>query len=83
MQFYHWDWEYIMGMSLRLFWTMVKSMRRIKAAENLRWIRINGFANLADKDRKEYIAEQEKIIGTISVSDQRDTEGLKKLKNLG
>lgn len=72
-----------MSLPLRLFWTLVKSKNRIQAAENLRQVELLGFQNLAEDSKKEYINRQQHTLGTIVVSDERDTEGIEKLKTLG
>lgn len=59
----------MMLVPLRLFWTLVKQKNRIEARENLRSVRLACFPNLAEKGKMEYIAEQEKTLGTIAISD--------------
>lgn len=81
--FYHWTWDYTAALPLRLFWTLVKSMNRLRAEENLRQVYLSGFHNLAENTKTEYIRQQEQTIGTIVVSEDRDAEGISKLKNLG
>lgn len=71
-----------MQLPLRLFWTLVKNKNRIEARENLRLIRRMAFPNLAEGGQREYIAEQESTLGTIAVTDERDTEAINKLKDL-
>lgn len=83
MHFYGWDWDYTVSLPLRLFWTLVRSKNRITAAENLRQIQLLGFQNLAEDSKKEYINHQQNVLGQIAVSDERDTEGVEKLKALG
>ena len=82
MRFYGWTWEYIMAVPLRLFWTLVKNKNRIEARDTLRQIKLMAFPNLAENSKMEYIGEQESTLGTIAVSDERDTEGINKLKSL-
>lgn len=74
MRFYGFNWEYMMAMSLRLFWSMVKNMHRIRAQEQLRQIRIVSLPNIDESARTEYINEQVSTLGTITVSDERDTD---------
>lgn len=83
MRFYGYTWEYMLSLPLRLFWTLVKSKNRINAAENLRQIQLLGFQNLEESSKKAYINDQQKVLGTVAVSDERDTEGVEKLKALG
>ena len=71
-----------MDTPLRLFWTLVKNKNRIEAREALRDIRRMAFPNLAENAKMEYIGEQQSTLGTIAVSDERDEEGINKLKNL-
>lgn len=82
MHFYGWTWEYTMGLRLKLFWTLVKQKNRIEARDTLRAINLASVPNLEEGPRKEYIADQEKTLGTIAVLDERDNEGIEKLKNL-
>lgn len=82
MHFYHWTWDQIMKTPLKLFWTLLKTMYRIQASESLRWLNILSMPNVSDDLRKSFIAEQLRVLGTIQISDERDAEGINKLKNL-
>lgn len=57
-------------------------MYRIQAQENLRWVRVLSMPNITEQAREDYVNEQVKAMGIIQVSEERDTEGFNKLKNL-
>lgn len=82
MRFYGWNWEYITKVNLKLFWTLLGTMYRLQAQENLRWVQVLSMPNLTEDGRKEYIDQQLSRLGTVQISDERDSEGLNKLKNL-
>ncbi|WPH68484.1 hypothetical protein [Stenotrophomonas phage BUCTxx99] len=82
MHFYGWNWQQIMQTPIKLFWTLLKQMYRLQAQEALRWIRILSVPNLTEDARKSFIDEQVKALGTIQVMDERDEDGINKLKNL-
>jgi len=83
MHFYKWSWEQIMHTPLRLFWTLMKQMHRIKAGENLRWYSILAMSQHgSEDDRRNFIASQTTNIGVTHVSEDRDEEGIAKLKNM-
>lgn len=82
MHFYGYDWEKMMRLPLKLFWTFLGNMYRLQAQENLRWVQILSMPNIKEEGRNEYIQSQTRRMGTIQVSDERDNEGFKKLKNL-
>lgn len=69
-------------LNLRLFWTCLKTMQRIKAADNLRLMQLIGMPNTDENGRREYVDHQQKVIGTTQVSDERDQEGIEKLRQL-
>jgi hypothetical protein len=82
MKFYGYKYEEMLSLPLRLFWTMVKNKNRITAAENLRQIQLLGFQNLEKDSREEYIRVQQDTLGQVAISDERDEEGVNKLKAL-
>ncbi len=69
-------------LNLRLFWTCLKTMQRIKAADNLRLMQIVGMPNTDENGRRDYVTHQQKVIGVTQVSDERDEEGIRKLRQL-
>ena len=71
-----------MQLPLRLFWTLVKNKNRIEARESLRALRQMSFPNIAENSKMEYIGDLESTLGTVAVTDERDTEGIQKLKDL-
>lgn len=71
-----------MKVPLKLFWFHLRSMYRIQAQENLRWVRVLSMPNITEQAREDYVNEQVKAMGIIQVSEERDTEGFNKLKNL-
>ncbi len=71
-----------MGLNLRLFWTCLKTMHRIKAGENLRYMELIGMPNVSQEDRKSYAERQQEKIGTTTISDERDEAGIAKLRQL-
>lgn len=82
MHFYGYDWEKIMATPLKLFWTLLGSMYRIQAQENLRWVEVLSMPNIGEEGRDNFIKRQIDRLGVVQVSDERDTEGLNKLRNL-
>jgi hypothetical protein len=83
MRFYGWSWEELMTTPIRAFWTCLKGMNRLRAAENKRLANIVALPNIADADRKAWFEAQDDAIGTVVVATPvRDEEGVKKLKKL-
>jgi hypothetical protein len=82
MRFYGWTWDYIMAVPLRLFWALVKNKNRIEARDTIKDIRKMMFPNLAENSKMEYISDQQSTLGVVAVTDERDEEGINKLKNL-
>ncbi len=82
MHFYGYDWAKIMATPLKLFWTFLGTMYRIQAQENLRWVEVLSMPNIGEDGRKEFIQRQVNRLGVVQISEERDTEGLNKLKNL-
>jgi hypothetical protein len=82
MKYYSYDWDKMMAVPLRLFWTLLKNMYRIEAQENLRWTRLLSMGNVTEEARKEFVQDQMDQIGVVQVTDERDEEGINKLKQL-
>ena len=82
MHFYHMTWDEINKLPLKLFWTFLKSMYRIEARQNLRMVQVISMPNISEEGRREYIDQQLKTLGTITVSEERDEDGMQRLKDL-
>ena len=72
----------MMKLPLKLFWTLVKSKNRIMASENMRLGRIALLHMLDENSKKDYFESQSSIVGKVTLSDERDEEGIQKLKNM-
>lgn len=83
MHYYGWDWEKIMQTPLKLFWFLLKSMYRLQAADNLRWLNLLSMPNVTPESRKTFVDEQLTNLGTIQIAEAvRDEEGFNKLKSM-
>jgi hypothetical protein len=80
MHFYGWDWEKMLSIRLKFFWTLTKNMNRIKAAEALRLAKIMSVGQMDQQSREGFIRQQEEVLGKICVSDERDEEAIERLK---
>lgn len=67
---------------LKLFWTLLKNMYRLQAADALRQINILSMPNTSEDVRKGFIQEQLRVLGVVQLQDERDEDGINKLKNL-
>lgn len=73
-----------MSMPIRFFWTSVRQMNRIKAAENLRLARVFSIPHMEEQGRKDFMEEQIKTIGFVVEDESEiDRAGLEKLKLIG
>ena len=83
MHFYGWSWQEIVQTPLKLFWTLMKQMHRLKAAENLRWFAVLSMSSGgSEQDRREFIEAQKRNVGVTHMSEHRDEEGINQLKNM-
>lgn len=82
MKFFGYKWHEVMELPLKLFWSLLRNKYRLEAQENLRLAQIVSFSNLTEEGRKEFIATQIERMGTIQLSEERDEEGLNKLRNM-
>lgn len=80
--YFGYKWDEIMEVPLKLFWAFLGNMYRLQAAENLRWVQVLSIPHASEDDRKHYSQGQIKRMGVVQVSEERDSEGVNKLKNL-
>ena len=82
MKFYGYKWNEIMATPLKLFWVLLGNKYRLEAQENLRMVQVLSFPNISEEGRKEFMQKQTERMGIIQISEERDTEGLNKLRNM-
>lgn len=82
MHFYSWTWQEVMDLPLLAFWTCLKGVHRLRAQENIRWARLLMLPNTSEDARREFFEQQERAIGFVATSDERDEEGFAKLKQM-
>lgn len=82
MRFYGWTWQATLKVPLRVLWTCIKNMHRIRAAEELRAGYVACFPNMDENGKRSFQQDRIAAVGVTEVSDERDEDGLNKLKAL-
>lgn len=84
MRGYSLDWEAVMRLPMRAFWTLLKNLNRLRAADDIRTMNLLWMQGATDPEaRREFIEDLKSRIGVTTVERAvRDLEGLRKLKSL-